>query len=86
MKGTIIGTPGSYQNQGNTIAKAFDGNFSTYYDAAGGTVNWAGLDLGSTFTITKVSYAPRTNYGSRMVGGIFQGSNSRFTCGRCRRT
>jgi hypothetical protein len=75
LKGTVIGTAGSYQNDGNTIAKAFDGNLSTFYDGASANGDWAGLNLGSTYAITSVSYAPRSGWASRMVGGIFQGSN-----------
>ncbi len=76
LKGTVIGTAGSYKNDGNTIAKAFDGNLSTFFDGPGATGNWAGLDLGSTYKITSVEYSPRSGWASRMVGGIFQGSNS----------
>jgi hypothetical protein len=76
LSGSVIGTSGSYQNKGNTIAKAFDGNLSTFFDAPGANGNWAGLNLGSTNNITQISYAPRVNFAGRMVGGIFQASNS----------
>lgn len=74
--GTIIGTSGSYQNKGNTIAKVFDGNLNTFFDAPGPNGNWAGLDLGSTKVITSISYAPRGGFAGRMVGGVFQGANT----------
>ena len=32
LTGAIIGTAGSYQNDGNTIAKAFDGILTNYFD------------------------------------------------------
>jgi hypothetical protein len=76
LTGAIIGTPGSWNNSGNTIANVFDGNLSTYFDAPGGDGDWVGLDLGSAHQITRVKYAPRSGYGSRMVGGLIQGSNT----------
>jgi hypothetical protein len=77
LTGTIIGSPGSYSNQGNTITNVFDGNTNTFYDAASGSGNWAGLDLGSgaAATVTQIKFCPRANSGSRMVGGQFQGAN-----------
>ncbi len=38
--------------------------------------SWAGLDLGTAQVITQVKYCPRATFGSRMVGGVFQGSNA----------
>jgi uncharacterized delta-60 repeat protein len=76
LTGTIIGTAGSYNNDGNTIAKAFDGNLSNYFDGPVANGDWAGLDLGSAQIITQVAYEPRSGYAGRMVGGIFQASNS----------
>jgi hypothetical protein len=74
--GTTIGTSGSYQNDGNTISKAVDGNLSTFFDGPTANGNWVGLDLGSAQVIKQISYAPRSGWASRMVGGIFQASNS----------
>ncbi len=80
--GTLIGTTGSYTSDGNTIAKAVDGSTSTFFDSAAATGSWVGYDLGTAATVTSVSYAPRAGYESRMVGGVFQGSNSpQFTTG-----
>jgi hypothetical protein len=76
LTGTVIGTAGSYQNQGNGIANVFDGNLSTFFDAPIGTGAWVGLDLGSAQTISQISFAPRTGFAYRMVGGEFQVSNS----------
>jgi hypothetical protein len=72
---TLIGTFGSYQSTGNTIANAVDGNAASYFDAPAGVVGWVGLDLGSPETITQVQYVPRSGFASRMVGGVFQGSS-----------
>ncbi len=70
--GTVIGTSGSYNNTGNTIAKAVDGNLATYFDGPSANGNWVGLDLGSAQTISTISFAPRTGWASRMVGGQLQ--------------
>ena len=46
IAGTPFGTPGSYQNSGNTFAKAFDGNPNTFFDApAPGPGDFVGLVL-----------------------------------------
>jgi hypothetical protein len=76
LTGTAIGTSGSYNNNGNTIAKVFDGNLSSHFDAPSANGAWVGLDLGASRTITQVKFAPRTSFASRMVGGKFQVSNS----------
>jgi hypothetical protein len=76
LSGTVIGTSGSWSNDGNTISKAFDGNLSTFFDGPTGNGDWAGQNLGATYAITSISYAPRSGWASRMVGGIFQASNS----------
>jgi fibronectin type 3 domain-containing protein len=76
LTGAVIGTSGSYANSGNTIAKAFDGNLGTYFDAPTASGNWAGLDIGSAANISQISFAPRSGWAGRMVGGIFQASNT----------
>jgi fibronectin type 3 domain-containing protein len=74
LTGTIIGTSGSWDNLGNTITNAFDGNVETFYDAAQATGGWAGLDLGTSNVIAQVAYYPRIGYEYRMTNGIFQGT------------
>jgi len=79
LTGTYIGTAGSFQGAGNTGTKAFDGSLTTYFDApeaSGGNGNWVGLDLGAAKQINQIKYAPRNSFASRMVGGLFQGSNT----------
>jgi hypothetical protein len=77
LSGTVIGTPISWNNNGDTIAQVFDGNFSTYFDAANNSLtNWVGLDLGSPQTIAQIKFAPRAGYEFRMVGGMFQVSST----------
>jgi hypothetical protein len=82
LTGTPIGTAGSYGNDGTTIANAFDGNTSTYFDGPTADGNWAGLDLGTAQNLSEISYAPRAGFENRMIGGIFQASNDpTFTTG-----
>jgi hypothetical protein len=73
----VIGTAGSYANRGNTVAKAFDGNLNTFYDAAHATGDWAGLDLGAAAKpVVQIQFAPRAGWAARMVGGVFQASST----------
>ena len=82
LTGATIGTSGSYQNDGNTIVKATDGNLSTFFDGPTSDGNWVGLDLGSSKTIAQIAYAPRSGYASRMVGGEIQiSTTANFTSG-----
>ena len=76
LTGTPFGTSGSYNNNGNAIAKATDGNLSTYFDGPTANGNVVGLDLGSAKAVAQVKFAPRSGYASRMVGGTVQASNS----------
>ena len=79
LTGTVIGTPGAFQTEAADITKAFDGNTSTFVDAAEETAGngcWAGLDLGAPKTITKVRFFPRVGWTRRMTGGRFQGSDT----------
>jgi fibronectin type 3 domain-containing protein/regulation of enolase protein 1 (concanavalin A-like superfamily) len=78
LTGTIIGTPGSWNNSGNTIAKVFDNNLNTYFDAPDpGNGDWVGLYFGASVSnaIVQINYCPRSGFEGRMVGGIFQGAN-----------
>lgn len=70
----IIGTPGSWGGMGNTCDKAMDGNIGTYFDSDVDTNAWVGLDLGSNMraTVSRIGYAPRFGYASRLYGGCFQ--------------
>lgn len=77
VSGTVIGTSGSFGNSGNTIAKVFDGNLSTYFDGPNTSGNWVGLDFGAGVSnvIGQINYWPRTGWSARMLGGVFQGDN-----------
>ncbi len=78
LTGKVIGTAGSYNNQGQVKENAFDGNLETYFDAPKASISnaWVGLDLGSAKVITMVKFCPRTEFPDRMVGGRFQASNN----------
>jgi hypothetical protein len=79
LTGTVIGTDGSWNDEGNTREKAMDGNVATFFDAQE-DVAWVGLDLGKPHVMTQVRYCPRApgngDFAQRMIGGKFQGSNS----------
>ncbi|HUZ07004.1 MAG TPA: hypothetical protein VMV89_05895, partial [Candidatus Paceibacterota bacterium] len=77
LTGAIIGTPGSWNNSGNTITNVFDNNLGTFFDGPTGNGCWVGLDfgVGVSNVITQVNYCPRSGFESRMVDGIFQGAN-----------
>ena len=74
LTGALIGTAGSYQSKGNTIAMAVDGNTNTYFDAPSGVQGWLGFDLGTPKTITEVQYVPARRicvaHGGGDVSGI----------------
>ncbi len=77
LAGTIIGTPGSWNNSGNTITNIFDNNLNTFFDGPDANGDWVGLDFGAGVSnvITKINFCPRAGFESRMVNGIFQGAN-----------
>lgn len=78
LAGTIIGTAGSYNNEGNTIAKVFDNDLNTFFDANVANGAWAGLDFGVGVSniIAQIKYCPRAGgFADRMPGGVFQGAN-----------
>jgi hypothetical protein len=82
LTGTTIGTAGSYENEGNTIAKATDGNLSTFFDGPTANGDYVGLDLGTAQSIDQIRFAPRSGFANRMVGGVFQASTTaNFTSG-----
>ena len=77
LTGAIIGTPGSWNNSGDTITNVFDNSLNTFFDAPGGNGDWVGLYFGASVSnaITQINYCPRPGFESRMVGGVFQGAN-----------
>jgi hypothetical protein len=75
LTGTIIGTPGSWDNIGNTITNVFDGNLGTFFDAPDpGNLDWVGLDFGpdAATVLTDIASCPRSTFSGRMVGEFFK--------------
>ena len=74
LSGTVIGTTYSvdYDNGNkfsqtvNTKSNVFDRDFDTFFASYERSNTWVGLDLGKKHVITKVGYAPRKGYGSRV--------------------
>jgi len=77
LTGAFI-SDGNGSSSGNGASSAFDINSNSYYDATQATGAWTGIDLGSnnTKSVRMICYSPRVGFESRMVGGIFQGSNN----------
>ncbi|MDR1666136.1 MAG: discoidin domain-containing protein, partial [Bacteroidales bacterium] len=71
LKGTPIGTSGSYNYGMMTFDKAFDGNTSTFYDALSDD-SWTGMDFGKRTAIGKIRYHPRKNVMSIESGQTYE--------------
>lgn len=65
-----------WRNTSNVAALVVDGNTDSFFD--GVHYGYVTIDLGTAYHITKLAYAPRPGYTSRMIGGIFQGSNDGY--------
>ena len=77
LEGIHIGTTGSFKDMGNTGDKAFDGDITTFYDAAAPEESWTGLDLGEDKKIAAIQYSPR------FLGiGIYEGYEYELFCWR----
>ena len=77
LDGIIIGSKGSYNNNGNDITMVFDGKTDTFFDGPKGDGMWAGLKLGNQTRarILCIRYYPRAEFPQRMVSGKFQASD-----------
>lgn len=76
----LSGTPygeGPPWSVGGEFDKAWDGSVNTYYDYSKANGGKTGVDMGegNEAVVTQIRYHPRSTFASRMVGGIFQGSN-----------
>jgi fibronectin type 3 domain-containing protein/regulation of enolase protein 1 (concanavalin A-like superfamily) len=78
LYGTVIGTDGSAGNWGATKGLAMDGSLKNYMDAWAANGGWVGLDLGADVSavVTELKYCPQPGGGNRLVGGVFEGSNT----------
>lgn len=79
ITGTYFGTAPWSSN--STYDKAFDGNTSTFFDAATGNDGYTGVDVGTARVATRIRFHPRFGHALRMVGGKFQGSNTSTSSG-----
>uniref|UniRef100_UPI0026213A4D transglutaminase domain-containing protein n=1 Tax=uncultured Proteiniphilum sp. TaxID=497637 RepID=UPI0026213A4D len=59
LEGMHVGSRGSHKDLGDTGDKAFDGDITTFYDAAGPEESWTGLDFGEDRKIAAIHYSPR---------------------------
>lgn len=59
-----------------TYDKASDGDTTTAFDAADGSICHTGVDAGGAVAVDTIRYWPRLYQGKRMIGGKFQASNS----------
>ncbi|HLL89291.1 MAG TPA: discoidin domain-containing protein, partial [Tepidisphaeraceae bacterium] len=67
----MLGTPGSFNGLGDTLAKAFDGDVKTFFDAPTPDA-WLGRDLGRPRAIAGFRFHPRAGHEGRMLGGRFE--------------
>lgn len=75
IRGMHIGSAGSFNDLGNTGDKAFDGDITTFYDAAESNDSWTGLDFGEYKEIAVIHYTPR------ILGvGIYEGFEYELFC------
>ena len=76
LSGSAFGTSPAYA-KGCEYDKATDGDPDTYFDCANPNGGSTGIDLGAgnASAISSIVFSPRANFESRMVGGVFQGSN-----------
>lgn len=74
VAGTVI--TNSAGTTGAGTGMAFDGNFSTYYNSTMYADGWIGYDLGTARTITRIRFAPRVGYASRMNDSRWEVSNT----------
>jgi hypothetical protein len=61
LRGTVIGTSGSWEGTARTREKAFDSDILTFFDAPIADGAWVGLDLGKGMQLSKVQYMPRND-------------------------
>jgi hypothetical protein len=62
-----------YLNQGNRYYKAYDGDFTTYWDS-NATNPWMALDLTTLGRATRIKIAPALGSTARIAGSILQGA------------
>lgn len=76
-----FGTFGSYLNNGNTYAKLFDNDVTTWWDSNTVSGAVAGIDLRSPAVLTHIKIAPRKGYTVRLYGVTVQGATTSSSTG-----
>lgn len=71
-QGEIKGTPGSYENKGDTFEKAFDGDPLTFVDGHKSDGCWVGIDFGKPISVTSVGYTPRHDDNNVVPGSQYE--------------
>lgn len=61
LKGKIIGTPGSFEDRGETLERVFDGDILTGFNAPFGNGAWVGYAFPEKVHITKIGFIPRND-------------------------
>lgn len=71
----LKGTPISSDSSSQLLSNAFDGNIDTEFKSSNSIFSWIGLELPSSYVITKIGWAQKENIKSNYLLGIFEGSN-----------
>lgn len=76
LTGSAFGSTPSY-SAGSEYDKASDGNLNTYFDYQNASGGYTGIDLGANNAkrVSAIVFSPRAGFESRMIGGVFRGSN-----------
>ena len=70
LKGTPISDSSS-----ELILNAFDGDITTEFKSSNSKYSWIGLELDSSYIITKIGWGQKENIKSNYLLGVFEGSN-----------
>ena len=71
VEGRVIGTEGSWENNGNNKAKAFDHDLLTFFDAPA-THAYVGMDFGKPIEISKILYTGRGDGNTIDIGDNYE--------------
>lgn len=72
MKGTVIGTPGSWKGRGGQRESVFDGDALTFFDAPEPQSSWVGMDFGKPVRVERIYYVARGDGNTIEPGDIYQ--------------
>ena len=70
LKGTPISDSSS-----ELVLNAFDGDITTEFKSSNSKYSWIGLELDSSYIITKIGWGQKENIKSNYLLGVFEGSN-----------